>query len=228
MRIAFISDIHANSPALCSVLADIENREIDSILCAGDVVGYNAFPNQVIALFSEYDITSVRGNHDEAVLTETPSNFNISAKRAVDWTRRKLSPESEAYLKSLGCEYREVIDNIDIYMTHGSPDDKLNQYVREDMISEDKIESWFNHTPDIIVLGHTHQQFIVETDIAAVVNPGSVGQPRDHDPRAGYAILDTNSWEIDTQRVEYDIDKTAERTQAVLPRKLGDRLYEGR
>lgn len=228
MKIGFISDIHANEPALLAVLQEIEDQDIDEILCAGDVVGYNAFPNQVVGHLRENDVTSIRGNHDEAVLTSTPINFNISAKRAIDWTRRNLSSESLSYLETLDYEYRAKKGDLDVYMVHGSPKDKLNQYVRKDSITENKIQSWFDTVPDIIILGHTHQQFVRQTDIATVVNPGSVGQPRDGDPRAGYAVLDVSSNEINSHRVEYDIEKAADQTQKYLPRKLADRLYKGR
>lgn len=228
MRVAFISDIHANAPALKEVLMTIDNKGIDQIYCAGDIVGYNAFPNRTVALMVENNVTSIRGNHDEAVLTETPSNFNIQAKRAIDWTRRKLSSQSQEYLENLGSEIRREIGGRDIYITHGSPLNNLNQYVTENEITEWRIDRWFENNPDLIVLGHTHIQFKKKINDTIVLNPGSVGQPRDSNSDAAFAIFDTTEEAVHTHRVEYDIDKTAERTKAVLPRKLADRLYEGR
>lgn len=228
MRTALISDIHANAPALQEVLSDIDKRNVDNIFCAGDIVGYNSFPNKSIKKIDEYNVQSIRGNHDEAVLTETPSNFNISAKRAVDWTRRKLSNQSRKYLESLKYSLRFEQDGVKIYLTHGSPIDNLNQYVKKEDVSKKRLNRWFEDIPDVVILGHTHQQFTENIDDTIIVNPGSVGQPRDGDPRAAYAILDTEKFEVETHRTEYNIDEVANRTQAVLPRKLADRLYEGR
>lgn len=228
MRTALISDIHANAPALREVLSDINRRNVDNICCAGDVVGYNSFPNKTIKKINEHNVRSVRGNHDEAVLTETPSDFSISAKRAVDWTRRKLSNKSEQYLEKLKYNLRFEQDGVEIYLTHGSPIDNLNQYVHKRDVSESRLNRWFDDIPDVVILGHTHRQFTENVNDTIVVNPGSVGQPRDGDPRAAYAIIDTEKFEVNTHRIEYDIDEVANRTQAVLPRKLADRLYEGR
>lgn len=228
MKLAFVSDIHSNLPALEAVLEALSQRGIEKIYCAGDIVGYNAFPNKTVKRLGEEDVAAVRGNHDEAVLTDTPSNFNIPAKRAVDWTRRNLSEGPMKYLEGLKYEMRREIGGAEIYITHGSPGDNLNEYVHEEEVTNRRISSWFDTGPDIIVLGHTHQQFTQYVGDTLVVNPGSVGQPRDGDPRAAFAAYDTETGDIELCRVEYAIEKTADRTQSVLPRKLADRLYEGR
>jgi len=228
MKIAFISDIHANFPALEAVLENLSQRGVRKIYCAGDIVGYNAFPNETVTRLDEEDVAAVRGNHDEAVLKDTPSNFNIPAKRAVDWTRRNLSEDSTKYLEGLDYEMRRQVGGNEIYITHGSPKDNLNEYVHEEEVTDRRISRWFETGPDVIVLGHTHQQFTQYVGETLVVNPGSVGQPRDRDPRAAFAVFDTETGEVDLCRVEYAIEKAANRTQEVLPRKLADRLYEGR
>jgi len=228
MKIAFISDIHANFPALEAVLENLSEKGVEKIYCAGDIVGYNAFPNKTVTRLDEEGVTAVRGNHDEAVLTDTPSNFSIPAKRAADWTRRNLSEDSTKYLEGLNYEIRRQVGGDEIYITHGSPKDNLNEYVHEEEVTDRRISKWFETDPDVIVLGHTHQQFTQYVSETLIVNPGSVGQPRDRDPRAAFAVYDTEAGEVDLCRVEYAIEEAANRTQEVLPRKLADRLYEGR
>lgn len=228
MRIALLSDVHANLPALESVLDDLSPRSIDRIICAGDVVGYYPYPREVIRKFRTENITSVLGNHDHAVITDTPSNFSIPAKRAADWTRRQLSHSDIDYLGDLPSEIREKVDNVDIYVTHGSPTDQLNQYIFSKDVREQRISDWFEIAPDLIVLGHTHRPMEIEIEGTQVVNPGSVGQPRDGDPRSSYAIFDTVTASVEFHRVEYDIEETARETHKELPRKLADRLFEGK
>ncbi|WP_081927416.1 metallophosphoesterase family protein [Halobellus rufus] len=227
MRVGLVSDIHSNSPALDSVLEELERLEVDRILCAGDLLGYNAFPNKTLDQLIEYDVTSIRGNHDEAIVTETPSNFNIPAKRAVDWTRRQLSDDEKRYLRNLPNKRQMSIDGKNVVVAHGSPTNPVNQYVFEDDVTPQILDHWFSSKPDIVVLGHTHRQFEKSIGGVKIVNPGSVGQPRDGDNRSAFAIWNTEKDSIDLHRTEYNIEKTAGRTRAVLPRELGDRLSEG-
>lgn len=228
MKLAFISDVHSNASALSEILRDIQDRQINTIYCAGDIVGYNASPNRTVNLFREYRIQSVRGNHDEAVLTETPNDFSIVAKRATDWTRRQINEDNRKFLRDLPPAIRTNREGVDLYITHGSPSDNLNEYVYKNEINEEKISRWFDKSPELAVLGHTHRQFVVQLENTTVLNPGSVGQPRDGNPEAAYAVFDTEENIAKLHRVKYDIDVAAERTRAVLPRKLADRLYNGR
>lgn len=228
MRIALISDIHSNYPALTAVLEDISKEEVDEIFCAGDLVGYYAFPNEVIEELHTSRIHCIKGNHDQAVITETPTDFSIPAKRAADWTRRQLSDSGFEYLGQLKRNIRRKIADLDLYMTHGSPVDNLNQYVREGDVTQSRMRVWFDDIPDIVVLGHTHQPMIVELEDTLVVNPGSVGQPRDGNPKASYSIIDTEDPSAIIRRVDYDIDEVANETQKFLPKKLADRLYRGK
>lgn len=228
MKIGFISDIHANAPALRVVLDGLADRDVDRILCAGDVVGYYPFPNEVISLLQEHNVRSIVGNHDAAVLDENPSRFSINAKRAADWTRRQLTPENNAFLESLPLTIKETIDGRDIYMVHGSPDDPLNEYIWDDDVDERALGFWFDDRPELVIFGHTHRPFVKEITSTMVLNPGSVGQPRDKNPRSSFAVVDLHSLSVDRYRVDYDIDAVASETGEHLPRKLGDRLYEGR
>lgn len=228
MKIGVISDIHANAPALRVVLDGLADRDVDQTLCAGDVVGYYPFPNEVISLLGEQDVRSIVGNHDAAVLDETPSGFSIDAKRAADWTRRQLTPESNAFLESLPMTIEETIDGRDVYVVHGSPEDPLNEYIWGDEVDERALDYWFDNRPDLVIFGHTHRPFVKEIGSTTVLNPGSVGQPRDRNPRSAFAVVDLKSLSVDRYRVDYDIDTVADETGKYLPRKLGDRLYEGR
>lgn len=228
MKIGLISDIHANAPALRVVLDGLADKDVDRILCAGDVVGYYPFPNEVVSLLEEHDVRSIVGNHDAAVLDETPSRFSINAKRAADWTRRELTPESNEFLESLPLVFEETIDGRDIYMVHGSPEDPLNEYIWEDEVDERALDYWFEDHPDFLILGHTHRPFVKKVGSTTVLNPGSVGQPRDKNPRSAFAIVDLQLLSVNRYRVDYDIDAVADETGEILPRKLGERLYEGR
>lgn len=228
MKIGVISDIHANAPALRVVLDGLVDRDVNRILCAGDVVGYYPFPNEVISLLQEYNIRSIVGNHDTAVLNETPSRFSINAKRAADWTRRQLTPESNAFLESLPLTIEETIDGRDVYMVHGSPEDPLNEYIWEDEVDDRALDYWFDDRPELVIFGHTHRPFVKEVGSTIFLNPGSVGQPRDKNPRSSFAVVDLQSLSVNRYRVDYDIDAVASETGEYLPRKLGDRLFEGR
>lgn len=220
MQVAVIADIHSNLPALEAVLEEVGRLPI---YCAGDVVGYNPFPNEVIALLRERRAVSILGNHDYAVLSGDTSWFNPIAAAAIEWTARDLTQDSLGYLRSLPRSYENAI-----YMVHGSPKNPLEEYVYGDAPDYQLLEM-FDHTRrDIIVLGHTHVPFIRRLGGRLVFNPGSVGQPRDGDPRASYAILDTEEREVEIDRVGYDIDAVARAIlDRGLPQPLALRLYGG-
>jgi putative phosphoesterase len=228
MKIGVISDIHANAPSLRTVLDELSEKEVEKILCAGDLIGYYPFPNEVISLLQDYNVLSIVGNHDAAVLDGTPPEFSINAKRAVDWTRRQLTPESQAYLESLPLTFEETIGDREIYMVHGSPEQPLNEYIWEENIDERTVDFWFDDCPELVILGHTHRPFVKKVEYTTVLNPGSVGQPRDRNPRSAFVTIDTETLSVNRYRVEYDIDTVAAETGEYLPRRLADRLYEGR
>ncbi|MBI4344842.1 MAG: metallophosphoesterase family protein, partial [Euryarchaeota archaeon] len=166
---------------------------------------------------------SILGNHDYAVLSGDTSWFNPIAAAAIEWTARDLTQDSLGYLRSLPRSYENAI-----YMVHGSPKNPLEEYVYGDAPDYQLLEM-FDHTRrDIIVLGHTHVPFIRRLGGRLVFNPGSVGQPRDGDPRASYAILDTEEREVEIDRVGYDIDAVARAIlDRGLPQPLALRLYGG-
>jgi putative phosphoesterase len=220
MKIAVLADIHANLPALESVLDEAGDMPK---FCCGDLVGYNPFPNEVIDRVIEKNIVSILGNHDHAVFSEDTSWFNPTAKKAIEWTKEELTPENLNFLKQLPMAY----DN-EIYMSHGSPKEALDEYVYEDD-PEYVFLDFFNYTKnDIIVLGHTHVPFVKRVDEKLIFNPGSVGQPRDLDCRASFAVLDTETLDVEIKRADYDIERAAKRIEEEgLPGRLAMRLFRG-
>lgn len=220
MLIGFIADIHSNLPALRAVL---EHMDVDKILCAGDVVGYYPYPNEVIGAMKKHKIVSIRGNHDVAVITGDTSWFNPLAASAVEWTRDNISPKNMTFLKKLP----EKLTFGDIAIFHGSPSDP-DEYVYP-MMSPERLSGFLDQVgKKILVLGHTHVQWSLELDDEKIINPGAVGQPRDGDPRAAYAVFNTDSEELTMHRIEYDIDEVAVKTvSAGLPPYLAQRLFVG-
>jgi putative phosphoesterase len=220
MKVAVLADIHGNLPALERVLGEIEGMPK---FCCGDLVGYNPFPNEVIELVKKENIVSILGNHDYAVLTGDTSWFNPVAARAIEWTIRELTGENLDFLKTMAQTH-----DSEFYMIHGSPKNPLDEYIYPEA-SDYVFKDFFNYTEnDVIALGHTHSPFVKRLDEKLIFNPGSVGQPRDSDNRASYAIMDLKTKEVEIKRVDYDIGRTAETIiKKGLPERLASRLFSG-
>ena len=228
MRIAVISDIHSNLPALEAVLEDL--GRVDEILCAGDLVGYASQPNEVVDLLRRRGIPAVMGNHDYAAVTGEVEWFNPSARRAALWTRERLTEENRRYLRSLPEELRLTREGVRIYLVHGSPRDPLFEYVFPDLPQRQLLELVRGVEAQVILLGHTHVPMRRVIQGKLVLNPGGVGQPRDRNPRASCLVLTLEDGEAEAEfrRVEYDIDRAAEGIRkAGLPPELASRLYVG-
>ncbi len=193
MKIGLLSDVHANRPALEAVLEDMP--DVDDYVHAGDVIGYGPYPRDVIELFQEYDITSIQGNHDRAALGEFHDNFHEIPKTVALWTSDRLGADEKEYVDSLPLEL-ELYDGR-VHVAHGAPE-KPNTYTYPEDFSAELLGD-----ESILVLGHTHMQAKSEFDEGIVVNPGSVGLPRDGDWRAAYAVLDLDAETVDLHRVEY-------------------------
>jgi len=228
MRIAVISDIHSNFDALEVVRSKIGG--CDAVVCLGDLVGYGAQPNEVVSEVRSMNPRAiVMGNHDYAISTGDTSGFVPHAVQAVEWTRKEISPENLRYISGLRSKTVFTADGLSIALVHGSPRDPLNEYIypsTPDFILKGLVDE---SQGNVLLLGHTHVPFSQGLDSSLIGNPGSVGQPRDGDPRASYGIFDS-SGEIKFQihRVEYDIDAAATKiTIRGLPRLLADRLYIG-
>ena len=241
MRYAIVSDIHANLEAFCAVLEKIDEMNVDQIVCLGDVVGYNASPNECADILRERNIQTVLGNHDAVACgVEEPWGFNPVALAAVLWTRETLSEDNLAWLRSLP----DVLNFGSFVTVHGAPKNR-NTYLFtwEDILPH--LSFLEEQNCNICFIGHTHSPGIFSTDgVYSVdddsrfslgsgksffINPGSVGQPRDSNPHAAFGILDTEENAFEQVRIKYPIEKAAKRVvDAELPQFLADRLFIGK
>jgi len=232
MRLAIISDIHSNLEALTEVLNCIATLHIDEIICLGDVVGYGANPNECVSLIKDAVPYVLLGNHDQAALDlERTTQFNPLARMAAEWTNKNLSAESREFLSR--AQYS--IERHDLLFVHSSP------YQPEEwhyIISPADAQFNFSYFPQsICFIGHSHTPVIFCEDIYTrevvpgkkfIVNVGSVGQPRDYDPRASFGVMDTGKWHYENVRVEYDTKRAADKIRKIgLPKALADRLTVG-
>ncbi len=244
MRYAVVSDIHSNLPALETVLEDAKIIGFDKIICLGDVVGYGPYPNACIATLLAYDATMIAGNHDWGAIGKAdPQIFNQDARLALNWTRNTLTPENLSLLSSLPTT-KPLNDAI--LLSHGSPRKPVWEYL-VDTVSAGANFALFDF--EIALVGHTHLPLIFElktsdkvalmapvvneplylTGKRLILNPGSVGQPRDMNPKASYAILDTDAHEWIFRRVSYPVEETQKRMhENQLPLRLITRLEMGR
>jgi len=219
MRVAVLSDVHSNRVALEAVLADLP--DVDALVCAGDVVGYNPWPAECVEAVRDRGIPTVMGNHDRAVATGTAFRFNAMAKAGVEYAAERLSADQRAWLADLPDERREFGDRVKI--VHGHPEDP-DHYTRPEEFGPHLLGD-----EDVLVMGHTHVQHHEVYDEGVVLNPGSVGQPRDRDPRAAYAILDLEDRSVEERRVAYDVEAVQRAVEeGGLPSRIGSRLAEGR
>ncbi|MEX0621226.1 MAG: metallophosphoesterase family protein [Solirubrobacterales bacterium] len=245
MKAAVISDIHANLPALEAVLEAIEESGADEIWCLGDAIGYGASPNECIGILEQRCAIWLVGNHDLAALGEIDiSSFSPSAAEAALWTREKLSEQASGVLRGLGGEASGQREGFGLY--HASPRDPVWEYIVETDLAEDVLNMQEHR---ISLIGHSHIALYfmrvdelsrITSELAPdgtrkslstgqwLINPGSVGQPRDRDPRAAWMALDTENMTADFHRVEYPVEVAAEAiVEAGLPRPLADRLFQG-
>jgi predicted phosphodiesterase len=243
MRILILSDVHANLVALEAVLKHAENFQ--RIWCLGDVVDYGPEPNACIERLRSFDPLCLAGNHDWAVLDKLDlEEFNPDARRAAIWTRSQLTPASLEWLRDL--PERVPTQEDKFTLVHGSPRYPIWEYVLTPAVARINFEHF--DTP-ICLMGHTHVPVLYryhrEEKMATaeplpegfpivlgpermMINPGSVGQPRDGDPRAAYAMLDLETMTLTHYRVEYDVAATqAKMEQAKLPIRLIQRLSYG-
>lgn len=233
MRIAIISDIHGNLEALEATLLVIDQLSVDTIICLGDVVGYGPDPDPCVDLVKERCEVVLLGNHDEAVVVpEIAERFNDYARWAVEWTTDHLSAENREYLKN---RPRDWV-NDSIRYVHASPKSPERwTYVFHTAEAARQFEAFAER---ICFIGHTHHPAIfcdnpdAETFSQAdrfLINVGSVGQPRDGDPRLCFGLMNTDTWEFQHVRADYSAERTAQKIlDAGLPPLLGQRLIHGR
>jgi predicted phosphodiesterase len=247
MRYLALTDIHSNLEALTAVLDDAAGRSYDRTILLGDVVGYGPDPNAVIERVQALaPVAVIRGNHDKVSSgLEGADGFNAVARSAAQWTLATLTPAHRDWLASMATGPVLVDDLLEI--CHGAPFDE-DAYVFDEL---DAIEALRSASRPVCVFGHTHypvafslvggaievlrptgtaeSQLSLQPDVKYLINPGAVGQPRDGDPRAAYAIVDTDHRRMEWYRVHYPVELTqAKVSQAGLPKVLGQRLTVGR
>ena len=240
MRIAVLSDIHSNLAALEAVQNDLP--AIDEVWALGDIVGYGPQPNEVIRSLQAMGARSVLGNHDGAAIgTVDPRDFNPEAATAIAWTATVIDDNSRAYLATLP----EIRCDGELTAVHGSPRDPVWEYIVSASVAAENLGAF---ETKLCLFGHTHLPIVfragegeVETVRAAprepimldgqrcLINPGSVGQPRDGNPAASYLLLDPESGSVEFRRVAYEVERTQRLIQdADLPPRLAERLAYGR
>lgn len=242
MRVLIISDIHANIVALEAVLANA--GAVDETWCLGDLVGYGPNPNEVVACLRDLpNLTCMLGNHDAAVIGMMPHEaFNGDARRSLDWQKSQVNEETIRYLRSLPAG---PLVHGEVTLAHGSPRDPVWEYVINSLVARLNFSAF---ETDYCVVGHSHVQCAFHMDAVqnrvvleipkvdetyalkprSILNPGSVGQPRDRDPRASYAIYDSDQHTWMARRAAYDIAEVQRRIRAVgLPDRHATRLNEG-
>ena len=242
MRYAIISDIHANLAAFTAVLEDIGQRGgVEELWCLGDVVGYGPDPRECIELLRRYKHVCVAGNHDWAAVGRVDTaTFNPDADAACQWTARQLTPRDKKYLENLPL----VIEKDGFTLVHGSPRDPTWEYVLSTSIARENFPFFRSQ---YCLIGHSHVPLVFKDEDGScsfsrlspdiglalgktrlIINPGGVGQPRDGDPRASYAIYDSEARSIKLYRVPYDIEATQTRMmESGLPIRLVVRLSYG-
>ncbi|MGC8745741.1 MAG: metallophosphoesterase family protein [Candidatus Saccharicenans sp.] len=257
MKIAIFSDIHGNLFALQAVLEDIKKHGVDMAFCGGDLVGYGAHPNEVISLIRQHQIPTIMGNYDQGIGNDSDDcgcayRDELSkalGKRSIAWTKERVTPENKAYLRNLPERLSLTINGKKILMVHGSPR-KINEYLFEDRPVGSVVRLFENEKVDIITCGHTHlpyvRQMIVEEGLETItgpdgqptsrpkpggmyilVNSGSVGKPKDGDPRAGYALLDfwDGGIKYEIVHLPYEVEAAAQAVeQSGLPVEYADML----
>lgn len=236
MKIAIFSDVHANLHALQAVWDDIERQDADEVYCLGDLVGYGAFPNEVVAFLREREVPTVMGNYDEGVgfdlhdcgcVYKDPEMDRLG-KRSLIWSREHTQEENKTFLQQLPMQIRLEDRRPHLLLVHGSPR-KVNEYLYEDrpQASFERIAKLAG--TEVLLFGHTHLPYEKRVIGTLFVNTGSVGKPKDGDPRAGYVLLVANRRpKVEFHRVRYDVSAAAKAIRdSGLPHTFADLLETG-
>ncbi|MBI5117466.1 metallophosphoesterase family protein [Candidatus Poribacteria bacterium] len=242
MRYAIICDVHSNLEALEIVLAEIKRQKVDTVVHLGDIVGYNANPNECVEIFMAENITSIMGNHDAAACgLDDPLWFNSAAKQAVIWTRNRLDAKKKEYLRNLPDKL--VLGKM-LLLSHGSPENRDN-YILDWMDAMRQFAVMEKMAVNICFFGHSHlpalfayrgfnhdlEQYgkhTLDSNNRYLVNFGGLGQPRDGDPRTCLGIFDSEEMTVEFFRLKYDVLKCARKVEkAGLDTYLAERLIAG-
>jgi putative phosphoesterase len=232
--VAVITDIHANLPALEAALDRIDELGIERIYCGGDLVGYGPHPNEVVARIAEREIPAIYGNYDYAIARDlddcgcayiTPHDRELG-QRSVIWTLAHTDAGSKAFMRELPFDLRFRVGAADVHLVHGSPR-KVNEYLFEDKPASLYERLAAAETGPVLVFGHTHKPWVHSYGGVRFVNCGSVGKPKDGDPRGAFAILTATGAGVDVtiERIEYDAAAVAREVAASgLPAEFADKL----
>ncbi len=256
MKIALFSDIHANLPALEAFFKDVESRNTDAIYCLGDLVGYNTWPNEVIDEIRKRGIPTIAGNYDWGIGQSSDDcgcayktdEEKAMGKISIAYTNELVQEEQRNYLRTLPAhirlEYQLNEEKFNILLVHGSPR-KVNEYLFEDRDEKSMLRIMEQANADVLCFGHTHQPYhrVLSSEVEGVthfrhaINIGSVGKPKDKDPRGGYVIVTINSdsntttqnsIQVEFIRFEYDIEKAAKAVEgSPLPNEYAEMLRKG-
>ena len=232
--LAIVTDIHANLPALEAALARIEQLGIEQIYCGGDLVGYGPHPNQVCALIEDLQIPTIYGNYDYAIGRDledcgcayVDQHDRDLGQQSVDWTLAHTDQRSKDFMRGLPFDLRLELAGTLVRLVHGSPR-KVNEYLFEDKPARTFERIAAGADCDVLVFGHTHKPWIHEYGSVLFVNCGSVGKPKDGDPRAAFAVLRPTGDAVDLsiERVDYDAESVAREVAAVgLPGEYAEKL----
>ena len=235
MKIAAFSDIHSNIYALRAVLKEVDQEHVDMIVCGGDLVGYGPNPNEVIETISERNIQTVLGNYDEGIgfnkddcgceyLTQKDQEIG---HLSLEWTKKYVSDENKAFLRGLPRQIRWEIEGKQVMLVHGSPR-RINEYIFENRPLDSIVNMLKSDEIDVLLFGHTHIPFHRVIDGIHFVNVGSVGKPKDGDPRACYTVIEVGkSVEVSVRRVTYSVDVVMKDiVQKGLPAELAEALMK--
>jgi putative phosphoesterase len=232
--VAVITDIHGNLPALEAALAQIDELEIAQIYCGGDLVGYGPWPNEVCDLIQGREIPTIYGNYDYAIgrddedcMCAYPNQHDRDlGQLSVDWTLEHTSRASKDFMRGLPFDLRFELAGKRVRLVHGSPR-KVNEYLFEDKPAKTFERIAAGSDCDVLVFGHTHQPWIHEYGGVLFVNCGSVGKPKDGDPRGGFSVLDEADDGVSAriERFEYDAEYAASRvSESGLPGEYAEKL----
>ena len=233
-RVAVITDIHANLRALEAALGWIDDQAIEHVYCGGDLVGYGPRPNEVCGVIAEREMPTIYGNYDWAIARDendcrcayVDKHDREIGQLSVEWTLEHTDGRSKAFMRELPFDRRFELGGRRVRLVHGSPR-KVNEYLFEDKPAKTFKRIASGADCDVLVFGHTHKPWVHEYGGVLLVNCGSVGKPKDGDPRASFALLTASGGGVDVaiERVAYDAEAVAAEIRAVgLPEELAEKL----
>jgi putative phosphoesterase len=236
MKVAILSDIHANITALEAVLDDLKQQEVEALYCLGDLVGYAAFPNEVIDRIRRDGTPTIMGNYDDGVgfdrdecgcAYRDPEEQRLG-DLSLRWTQRTVTSDRKEFLRSLQPEIRFAADGKRFRLVHGSPR-RMNEYLFEDRPISSFQRLAATSETDVLIFGHTHKPYTKRVDSVLFVNAGSIGKPKDGDARACYVVMNTSGdVDVEFRRIVYDVETAANAIrESSLPDKFADDIEKG-